>query len=62
MSWGDTIRRHPLIASVLLTGVLAGAVLGFLFLDPDWSVARRVAAGAVAGGGIGFLMTATKML
>lgn len=62
MSLREGIQRHPIIAGVLLVGVIAGGLLGFLFLDPGWSSARRIAAGGVAGGGIGFLMTATKML
>ncbi len=62
MSLREGIRRHPVIAAVLVVGTALGAALGFFFLDPGWSVARRIAAGGVAGGGIGFLMTATKML
>jgi len=54
-------RRHPIITATLVTCTLAGAVLGFALLSGDWSSARRIAAGAVAGGGVGLLLTATKM-
>jgi hypothetical protein len=37
-------------------------VLGALYLTQDWSLARRLAAGAVGGAGVGFLCTATKMI
>ena len=54
-------RRHPVIAGTLIVCTLAGAVLGFALLSGEWSSARRIAAGAVAGGGVGLLLTATKM-
>jgi len=56
------LRRHPIITATLLGCTLAGAVLGFYLLTEDWSVARRLAAGAIAGAGTGLLMTATKMI
>jgi hypothetical protein len=56
------LRRHPVITATLLACTLAGAVLGFYLLTGDWSAARRIVAGAVAGAGVGLLMTATKML
>jgi len=34
---------------------------GAFLLTGEWSLARRIAAGAVAGAGTGFLLTATKM-
>ena len=54
-------RRHPIIVGILVGCALAGAVLGFALLSGEWSAARRIAAGAVAGGGVGLLLTATKM-
>jgi hypothetical protein len=57
-----TLRRHPIITTTMLGCTLAGAVLGFYLLTDDWSVARRLAAGAIAGAGTGLLMTATKMI
>jgi Kef-type K+ transport system membrane component KefB len=56
------VRRHPVISAVLVACTVAGAVLGAFLLTGEWSLARRVGAGAVAGGGVGFLITATKML
>ena len=52
---------HPVITGTLLVCTVAGAVLGFALLSGEWSSARRIAAGAVAGGGVGLLLTATKM-
>jgi hypothetical protein len=37
-------------------------VLGYYLLTGDWSPARRILAGAIAGGGVGLLMTATKLI
>jgi hypothetical protein len=56
------LRRHPVIVAVMLVCTVAGAVLGALYLTGDWSLARRLAAGTIAGAGVGFLMTATKMV
>jgi hypothetical protein len=56
------LRRHPVITTTLVACTLLGAVLGFYLLTGDWSAARRIAAGAIAGAGVGLLMTATKML
>ena len=55
-------RRHPVISAVLLSCTLLGALCGAWLLTGEWSLARRLAAGAVAGAGAGFLVTATKML
>ena len=46
---GAALRRHPVITGVMLGCTLLGAVLGVLLLTDDWSLARRLAAGAVGG-------------
>lgn len=56
------MRHHPVICATLLAATALGAVLGAFLLTGEWSLARRIAAGAVAGAGTGFLLTATKML
>jgi hypothetical protein len=50
-------RSHPVIAGTLAATTLAGAVAGAVFLTGEWSLARRLLAGA----GTGLLLTATKM-
>jgi hypothetical protein len=55
------VRRHPVIAGVMLVCTVLGALLGYALLTPDWTLARRLVAGAVAGAGTGLLITATKM-
>jgi hypothetical protein len=54
-------RRHPVIAGTLAATTLLGAVAGAVLLTGEWSLARRLLAGAVAGAGTGLLLTATKM-
>jgi hypothetical protein len=49
------------ITATLVGCTIAGAVLGYYLLTGDWSPARRIFAGALAGAGTGLLMTATKM-
>jgi hypothetical protein len=56
------LRAHPVIASVVITCALGGAILGTLLLSPDWSLARRLAGGLVGGAGVGLLITATRMI
>ena len=57
-----TAKRHPIMTATVVVGLLGGAVLGGLYLDPEWSLLRRISAGALAGGGSGFFIGATKMI
>lgn len=59
--WGARVARHPVITATLLVCTVGGAIAGALYLSGDWSLARRIAAGAVAGAGTGLLVTATKL-
>jgi hypothetical protein len=55
------LRRHPVITATFVACTLAGAVLGFQLLTREWSAARRIAGGALAGAGVGLLITAPKL-
>ena len=55
-------RRHPVITGILFGSATAGAVLGAIFLADDWSLARRIAAGGVAGAGCGLMLTAYRII
>ena len=57
----QAFARHPVISATLLGCALLGAAIGYFWLSADWSVARRVVAGAVAGAGVGILVTGTKI-
>jgi hypothetical protein len=46
----------------MLSCVVIGAISGVTLLTGDWSLARRLAAGTVAGGGVGILVCGIKML
>jgi hypothetical protein len=50
------------IAGLLIGCTVAGACLGAALLTDDWSLARRVAAGAVAGAGVALIVTATRLI
>jgi hypothetical protein len=50
------------IAALIAACTLAGAVAGAVYLPDDWSLARRIAAGAVAGAGSALLVTATRLI
>jgi hypothetical protein len=53
---------HPWITALFAVCALAGAVAGALYLPEDWPLARRLAAGAVAGAGSALLVTATRLI
>lgn len=61
MDLAGRVRRHPVISATLVATTVLGAALGAVYLTDDWSLARRIAAGAVAGAGTGFLLIATKL-
>lgn len=56
------VRDHPVITAVMVGCTLVGAGMGFSLLSGEWSVARRVLAGAVGGAGVGLIVTATRMI
>lgn len=56
------LARHPVLTGVLIGCTVVGAIAGLSLLTPEWSVARRIAAGAVGGAGVGLLITATRMI
>ena len=57
-----TARQHPGMTTILVVCTATGAVLGALYLTPEWSLIRRVAAGALAGGGAAFIALATRVI
>jgi hypothetical protein len=56
------LASHPVIATLIAVCALAGAAVGAAYLPDDWSLARRIAAGAVAGAGSALLVTATRLI
>jgi len=56
------ITARPVVLGVFITCVSVGAVLGGLLLTDEWSLVRRIAAGVVAGAGVGLLITAPKVI
>jgi hypothetical protein len=60
--WKAAIAEHPIIFRVVIACISIGAVLGVLILTDEWSLARRIAAGAVGGAGVGILITAPRII
>jgi len=61
-SLGRLVGEHPVVTALIVTLAILGAVLGGLYLPPEWSTLRRVAAGALSGAGIGFFIVATRLI
>lgn len=56
------LREHPLLVAALVGCVAIGAGLAVTFGTDEWSVGRRVAAGALAGFGSWFVVVANRLL
>ena len=56
------IGQHPVMAVVLVSFTILGAVAGYFLLTGEWSVLRRIAGGAIGGCGVGFLLTVSRMI
>jgi NADH:ubiquinone oxidoreductase subunit F (NADH-binding) len=61
-AWLAVLARYPVLSGVLIGSTLLGALAGYVFLSGDWSVGRRILGGAVGGAGVGFLITATRLV
>lgn len=60
--WWAIFRRHPVITGVMVGCTVLGAIFGPAWMDADWSLLKRVLAGALCGAGIGILITAPRMV
>lgn len=58
----DALRSHPIIASVIAGSILLGAVVGVFVFSTDWTISRRLLGGALAGAGVGFIVTANRII
>ncbi len=58
----SAIGRHPVMVIVLLAFTVLGAAAGYYLLTEDWSVLRRIIAGAIGGLGAGFILTVSRMI
>ena len=56
------LRRNRAFSALFAICIVAGSVCGVVYLPDDFSLLRKLVGGALGGGGIAFLMTATKMI
>ena len=61
-AWLQAVVRHPYITAFNLICGVVGVIGALHYLPADWSLWRRVASGAFAGGSIGLFITANRML
>ena len=60
--WLAALRRNRTFAALFVICIVAGAVAGVLYLPAEFSWIRRLLGGAISGGGVAFLITATKLM
>ena len=60
--WKAAITSHPIIFGVVIACISIGSVMGVLVLADEWSLARRIATGAVGGAGVSILITAPRII
>lgn len=58
----SVFRNYPIITSVIVGCILLGVVLGIVFLPEGWTIARRIAGGALGGAGCGLIITAPRIV
>lgn len=56
------IASYPLISLTIFVCTLLGVGLGLVFLPEDWTLARKVAGGALSGAGCGLIVTAPRIV
>lgn len=60
--WLELARLHPGATTSLLVCIALGAWVGYAMLSHDWSAPRRLAGGAIAGGGCWLLVMAGRIM
>ena len=61
-AWLRAVRDHPWITAFNLMCLCIGLTMALTHLPAEWSLARRLTAGAISGLGIGLVITANRML
>ena len=60
--WLRAVRAHPWITAFNVMCLCIGLAMALTHLPAEWSLARRLTAGAMSGIGIGLVITANRML
>ncbi len=56
------LRSYPIITSVIVGCTLLGMVLGLIYVPEGWTIARKIAGGALSGAGCGLIITAPRII
>ena len=56
------VIAHPIISATILACTLVGIVVGLVLLPEDWTLARKIAGGALGGAGCGLIVTAPRIV
>jgi len=61
-AWLQMVRDHPYITGFNLLLMIIGIVAAVTQLPSEWSLLRRVVAGALSGISVGLFITANRIL
>lgn len=56
------LRSYPVISATIFGSTVLGIAIGLYVLPDDWSLARRIAGGALGGAGCGLIVTAPRIV
>jgi hypothetical protein len=61
LSMIETMKAHPVITGLCIVCTICGAVVAPWFTPDDWSLVRKLVAGAMAGLSCAMIILATRM-
>lgn len=56
------LRSYPVISATIVASTVLGVVIGLYVLPDDWTLARKIAGGALGGAGCGLIITAPRIV
>jgi hypothetical protein len=57
-----TLQAHPVITATIVGSTVLGIIIGLVFLPEGWTLARKIAGGAIGGAGCGLIVTAPRII
>jgi hypothetical protein len=58
----EIVRTYPVITAIIVGATAVGVVIGIFVFPEDWTLARKIAGGALGGAGCGLIVTAPRIV